>query len=159
MGMPPPEFKDFAHHLLTAATKSPGCLKHLQHAVYGNGDETYYNTFMNMPRYMDLLLDFTFFYSLLCCWWRPSASAATTLGRRPTAPPSRLELCAWTSRGLRFVMLLRAASCIEGALHRCALTWAWPSGRRRGHPRYSSVRCELAGSSALQKIETRSVKK
>lgn len=56
-GMPPPEFKDFAHHLLTAATKHPGCLKHLQHAVWGNGDETYFNTFMNMPRYMDLLLE------------------------------------------------------------------------------------------------------
>jgi sulfite reductase alpha subunit-like flavoprotein len=56
-GMPPPEFKDFAHHLLTAATKSPGCLSHLQHAVYGNGDETYFKTYMNMPRYMDILLE------------------------------------------------------------------------------------------------------
>jgi sulfite reductase alpha subunit-like flavoprotein len=56
-GMPPPNFKNFAHHLLTAATKHPGCLSHLQHAVYGNGDETYFKTYMNMPRYMDMLLE------------------------------------------------------------------------------------------------------
>jgi len=56
-GMPPPDFAEFAHHLLNAATNHPGCLKHLQHAVYGNGDETYFDTYMNMPRYMDLLLE------------------------------------------------------------------------------------------------------
>jgi sulfite reductase alpha subunit-like flavoprotein len=56
-GMPPPDFAEFAHHLLTAATQHPGCLKHLQHAVFGNGDETYFDTYMNMPRYMDLLLE------------------------------------------------------------------------------------------------------
>lgn len=56
-GFPPKNFGAFAHHLLTAATKYPGCLSHLQHAVYGNGDETYYDTFMNMPRYIDLLLE------------------------------------------------------------------------------------------------------
>lgn len=57
LGMPPPNFRNFAHHLLTAATRSPGCLSHLQHAVYGNGDPMYYDTYMNMPRYMDLLLE------------------------------------------------------------------------------------------------------
>merc|ERR1711933_455883 len=36
---------------------NPGCLSHLKHAVYGNGDETYFKTYMNMPRYMDLLLE------------------------------------------------------------------------------------------------------
>jgi len=56
-GFPPKNFGNFAHHLLTAATKHPGCLSHLQHAVYGNGDETYFNTYMNMPRYMDMLLE------------------------------------------------------------------------------------------------------
>mmetsp|Transcript_41583 Transcript_41583/g.72049 ORF Transcript_41583/g.72049 Transcript_41583/m.72049 type:complete len:215 (+) Transcript_41583:81-725(+) len=56
-GFPPQNFASFAHHLLTAATKHPGCLSHLQHAVYGNGDETYFNTYMNMPRYMDMLLE------------------------------------------------------------------------------------------------------
>jgi sulfite reductase alpha subunit-like flavoprotein len=56
-GMPPPNFKDFAHHLLNAATNHPGCLSHLQHAVYGNGDDTYFKTYMNMPRYMDRLLE------------------------------------------------------------------------------------------------------
>lgn len=56
-GFPPKNFGVFAHHLLTAASKNPGCLSHLQHAVYGNGDETYFNTYMNMPRYMDLLLE------------------------------------------------------------------------------------------------------
>jgi len=56
-GMPPANFKEFAHQLLLAASTNPGCLAHLQHAVYGNGDETYYNTYMNMPRYMDRLLE------------------------------------------------------------------------------------------------------
>merc|ERR1712187_785197 len=56
-GMPPPNFKTFAHHLLTAATNHPGCLSHLQHAVHGNGDDTYFKTYMNMPRYMGLLLE------------------------------------------------------------------------------------------------------
>jgi len=56
-GFPPKNFGQFAHHLLTAATNHSGCLSHLQHAVYGNGDETYFKTFMNMPRYMDMLLE------------------------------------------------------------------------------------------------------
>jgi sulfite reductase alpha subunit-like flavoprotein len=57
IGFPPPNFRDFAHSLLQAANTNPGCLKHLRHAVYGNGDETYFKTYMNMPRYMDLLLE------------------------------------------------------------------------------------------------------
>merc|ERR1740139_834584 len=56
-GMPPPNFKEFAHQLLLAATSNPGCLSHLQHAVYGNGDDTYFKTYMNVPRYMDKLLE------------------------------------------------------------------------------------------------------
>jgi len=56
-GMPPPNFKEFAHQLLLAAESNPGCLSHLQHAVYGNGDDTYFKTYMNMPRYMDKLLE------------------------------------------------------------------------------------------------------
>lgn len=56
-GMPPPNIKEFTHQLLLAATTNPGCLSHLQHAVYGNGDDTYFKTFMNMPRYVDLLLE------------------------------------------------------------------------------------------------------
>jgi len=54
---PPDNFGDFAHHLLTAATKHPGCLAGLQHAVYGNGDDTYFSTYMNNPRYIDMLLE------------------------------------------------------------------------------------------------------
>jgi len=57
IGYPPPNCKDFAHALLTAATTNPGCLSHLRHAVYGNGDETYFKTYMNVPRYLDLLLE------------------------------------------------------------------------------------------------------
>jgi len=57
IGFPPPNFRDFAHALLTVATTNPGCLSHLRHVVYGNGDETYFKTYMNMPRYMDLLLE------------------------------------------------------------------------------------------------------
>merc|ERR1711904_167770 len=56
-GFPPKNFGKFAHHLLTAASTNPGCLSHLKHVVYGNGDETYFNTYMNMPRYMDRLLE------------------------------------------------------------------------------------------------------
>jgi len=56
-GMPPPNFKEFAHQLLLAAETNPGCLSHLHHTVYGNGDETYFNTYMNIPRYMDKLLE------------------------------------------------------------------------------------------------------
>merc|ERR1740121_973031 len=54
---PPENFWDFAHHLLTAATNHPGCLAGLQHAVYGNGDDTYFSTYMNNPRYIDMLLE------------------------------------------------------------------------------------------------------
>merc|ERR1711871_1467188 len=32
-------------------------LSHMQHAVYGNGDETYYDTYMNCPRMIDMLLE------------------------------------------------------------------------------------------------------
>merc|ERR1719443_1381372 len=56
-GMPPPNIKEFFHQLLLAANSNPGCLSHLQHAVFGNGDETYFKTYMNMPRYTDLLLE------------------------------------------------------------------------------------------------------
>jgi len=57
LGMPPPNFLMFAHHLLKAATTNPGCLSHLRHAVCGNGQEMYEDTYMNMPRYMDILLE------------------------------------------------------------------------------------------------------
>jgi len=57
LGFPPPNFRNFAHALLQAASTNPGCLSHLRHTVYGNGDDTYFKTYMNMPRYMDLLLE------------------------------------------------------------------------------------------------------
>jgi len=57
IGYPPPNFRDFAHALLAAATTNPGCLSHLKHVVYGNGDDTYFKTYMNMPRYIDILLE------------------------------------------------------------------------------------------------------
>ena len=47
---------EFTHQLLLAADTNPGCLKHLQHAVWGNGDERWLNTYMNIPRYVDQLL-------------------------------------------------------------------------------------------------------
>ena len=55
--MPPPNFAQFAHQLLRAAQNPDKPLKHLQHTVFGNGDETYFKTYMNMPRYIDLLLE------------------------------------------------------------------------------------------------------
>ena len=41
----------------TASLNPKKPLKGLQHAVYGNGDETYYDTYMNVPRMIDILLD------------------------------------------------------------------------------------------------------
>lgn len=57
LGLPPPNFVGFAHQLLLAAETSPGCLSHLQHAVWGNGDAWWLKTYMNVPRYMDALLE------------------------------------------------------------------------------------------------------
>jgi hypothetical protein len=57
LGFPPPNLMQFAHHLLTAATTNPGCLQHLRHVVCGNGQSLYEDTYMNMPRYMDMLLE------------------------------------------------------------------------------------------------------
>ncbi|CAE7268459.1 cypD, partial [Symbiodinium pilosum] len=57
LGFPPPNLMQFAHHLLTLATTSPGSLSHLRHVVCGNGQEMYEETYMNMPRYMDMLLE------------------------------------------------------------------------------------------------------
>ena len=57
-GFPPHNFADFAHQLLlTAETGDDDCLGHLSHAVWGNGDDRWYKTFMNVPRYVDLLLE------------------------------------------------------------------------------------------------------
>merc|ERR1712178_381235 len=56
-GNPPKNFWEFYYHL-KAASKNPNKpLSHLQHTVYGNGDETYYDTYMNVPRMIDLLLE------------------------------------------------------------------------------------------------------
>jgi hypothetical protein len=59
LGYPPENFTQFAHQLLLAAKNPEKPLKHLQHAVFGNGDgsDEYRKTYMNMPRYMDLLLE------------------------------------------------------------------------------------------------------
>lgn len=56
-GHPPLGLRDVAHQLLLTAETAPGCLSHLQHAVWGNGDERWFKTFMNVPRYMDALLE------------------------------------------------------------------------------------------------------
>lgn len=56
-GFPPANARDFAHQLLLTAETNPGSLSHLQHAVWGNGHPKWYETFMNMPRYLDQLLE------------------------------------------------------------------------------------------------------
>ena len=57
-GFPPMNFADFAHQLLLASeTGEKGCLSHLSHTVWGNGDPRWFKTFMSMPRYTDLLLE------------------------------------------------------------------------------------------------------
>jgi sulfite reductase alpha subunit-like flavoprotein len=100
-GFPPKNFGQFAHHLLTAAKTNPGCLSHLQHAVYGNGDETYFNTYMNMPRYMDKLLE-------TCGSKRffargetgePNAAIETKNCRCPDWSPPMWKACAAAAKG------------------------------------------------------------
>ena len=57
-GYPPLNLSNFAHQLLLAVdTGEPGCLSHLQHAVWGEGDERWFKTFMNVPRFLDLMLE------------------------------------------------------------------------------------------------------
>ena len=56
-GNPPKNFWEFYYHLKQASENPQKPLKHLQHCVYGNGDETYYDTYMNVPRMVDLLLE------------------------------------------------------------------------------------------------------
>eukprot|EP00931_Biecheleriopsis_adriatica_P065751 TRINITY_DN40229_c0_g1_i1.p1 TRINITY_DN40229_c0_g1~~TRINITY_DN40229_c0_g1_i1.p1 ORF type:complete len:224 (-),score=58.43 TRINITY_DN40229_c0_g1_i1:100-771(-) len=57
LGFPPPNLMQFAHNLVSVAAAKPGCLAHLRHVVCGNGQEMYEETYMNMPRYMDMLLE------------------------------------------------------------------------------------------------------
>jgi len=56
-GNPPKNFWEFYYHLKAASQNPAKPLSHLQHAVYGNGDETYYDTYMNVPRMIDTLLE------------------------------------------------------------------------------------------------------
>jgi len=56
-GNPPKNFWEFYYHLKAASLNDAKPLKGLQHAVYGNGDETYYDTYMNVPRMIDTLLE------------------------------------------------------------------------------------------------------
>ena len=48
-GNPPKNFWEFYYHLKAASENPNKPLKGLQHAVYGNGDETYFDTYMNVP--------------------------------------------------------------------------------------------------------------
>merc|ERR1711998_748769 len=56
-GNPPKNFWEFYFHLKAASENPDKPLKGLQYAVYGNGDETYLDTYMNVPRMVDLLLE------------------------------------------------------------------------------------------------------
>eukprot|EP00945_MAST-04E_sp_MAST-4E-sp1_P002681 g2681.t1 len=56
-GNPPKNFWQFYYHLKAASENPNQPLKGLQHAVYGNGDETYMDTYMNVPRMVDMLLE------------------------------------------------------------------------------------------------------
>jgi flavocytochrome c len=56
-GNPPKNFWEFYFHLKQASENPNKPLKGLQHAVYGNGDETYIDTYMNVPRMVDTLLE------------------------------------------------------------------------------------------------------
>merc|ERR1712194_797877 len=48
---------EFYFHLKEASENPNKPLAGLQHAVYGNGDETYLDTYMNVPRMVDTLLE------------------------------------------------------------------------------------------------------
>lgn len=56
-GNPPKNFWEFYFHLKAASENPNKPLSHMQHAVYGNGDETYLDTYMNVPRMVDMLLE------------------------------------------------------------------------------------------------------
>merc|ERR1719163_901677 len=56
-GNPPKNFWEFYFHLKAASENPAKPLQGLQHAVYGNGDETYLDTYMNVPRMVDTLLE------------------------------------------------------------------------------------------------------
>ena len=56
-GNPPKNFWEFYYHLKEASQNPNQPLKGLQHCVYGNGDETYFDTYMNVPRMIDNLLE------------------------------------------------------------------------------------------------------
>merc|ERR1712146_103929 len=56
-GNPPKNFWEFYFHLKAASENPNKPLKGLQYAVFGNGDETYLDTYMNVPRMVDLLLE------------------------------------------------------------------------------------------------------
>ena len=57
-GFPPRNLVDFAHQLLLAVeTGDPECFAHMRHAVWGEGDPRWLGTFMNVPRFIDLLLE------------------------------------------------------------------------------------------------------
>jgi flavocytochrome c len=56
-GNPPKNFWEFYFHLKEASENPNKPLAGLQHAVYGNGDETYIDTYMNVPRMVDTLLE------------------------------------------------------------------------------------------------------
>jgi len=56
-GNPPKNFWQFYYHLKAASENGAKPLKGLKHCVYGNGDETYIDTYMNVPRMVDTLLE------------------------------------------------------------------------------------------------------
>lgn len=56
-GYPPDNLVGLARHLRLASTTNPGCLSHLSHAVWGNGDDRWWGTYMNAPRVVDRLLE------------------------------------------------------------------------------------------------------
>jgi hypothetical protein len=56
-GNPPKNFWQFYYHLKAASENGAQPLKGLKYAVYGNGDETYIDTYMNVPRMVDTLLE------------------------------------------------------------------------------------------------------
>jgi sulfite reductase alpha subunit-like flavoprotein len=57
LGNPPANYWEFYYHLKAASQNPTQPLKGLQHCVYGNGDETYFDTYMNVPRMVDQLLE------------------------------------------------------------------------------------------------------
>jgi len=122
-GNPPKNFWEFYFHLKAASENPNKPLKGLQYAVYGNGDETYIDTYMNVPRMLDLLLE--------------KAGARRFYGRGETGEPftplkeEMIEAAPWAA-GMWEAMVSANASDPSVAWDAC-----WEGSKPAHHDKYT----------------------